>query len=134
MGIILDTSVLVEYEKGRLDIAEFISAREDEIFGLSTVSIAELLHGVHRADTESRRLQRSEFVEKVIDSFSIFPMDLEVSRVYAKIWAELLKKGIKIGAHDLMIGATALSKNFSIATYNIRHFSRIDGLKLEVLG
>ena len=133
MGIILDTSVLIEYEKGRLDIADFISGRENEMFGLSSVSIAELLHGVHRADTESRRLRRSEFVEKVIESFPVFPFDLEGSRIYARVWADLLQKGIKIGAHDLMISATALSKKFSIATFNKRHFSEISGLKLKIL-
>ena len=38
----------------------------------------------------------------------------------------------KIGAHDLMIGATAITNNFSIATFNLRHFNKIEGLKLEV--
>ena len=133
MGIILDTSILIEHERNRLDLDAFISGRENDYFGLSTVSVAELLHGVHRADTESRRSKRSEFVEKIIETFYIFPFDLEISRVYAKLWADLLNKGIKIGAHDLIIGATALANNFSIATFNIRHFNKIEGLKLEIL-
>lgn len=52
MGIILDTSILIEHEKGRLNIAEFISGRENEAFAMSIISVAELLHGVHRADSE----------------------------------------------------------------------------------
>ena len=95
MGIILDTSILIEYEKGRLDIGEFTSGRENDIFGISVISVSELLHGVHRAD--------------------------------------LLQNGMKIGAHDLMIGATALSKDFSVATFNKRHFEKIKGLKLELI-
>lgn len=133
MGIVLDTSVLIEYERDRLDLNTFISGRENDYFGLSAVSVAELLHGVHRADTEFRRSKRSEFVEKIIETFYIFPFDLEISRVYAKLWANLFSKGIKIGAHDLIIGATALANDFSIATFNIRHFNRIEGLKLELL-
>lgn len=133
MGIILDTSVLIEYERNRLNLNSFISGREYDHFGLSTVSVAELLHGVHRADTESRKSKRSEFVEKIIETFYIFPFDLDISRVYAKLWADLLGKGIKIGAHDLMIGATAISNNFSVATFNERHFNKIEGLKLEIL-
>jgi predicted nucleic acid-binding protein len=132
-AIILDTSVLIEYERDRLDLDSFISGRENDYFGLSTVSVAELLHGVYHADTESRRSKRSEFVEKIIETFFIFPFDLKTSRVYAKLWANLLGKGIKIGAHDLIIGATALANDFSIATFNIRHFKRIEGLKLEIL-
>ena len=133
MGIILDTSILIEFERGRLDIENFISDRENETFALSTISVTELLHGVHRANTESRQEKRSNFVEKVIDSFLIFPFDLEIARIYAKLWANLLKKGIKIGAHDLIIGSTAIYNNFSVATFNIRHFNKIDGLKLELL-
>jgi tRNA(fMet)-specific endonuclease VapC len=49
------------------------------------------------------------------------------------LWAGLSKKGIQIGAHDLIIGATALSLGFSVATYNLRHFKRIEGLKIETL-
>ena len=133
MGIILDTSIIIEYERGRLDIAEFISGRENEVFAISVISVAELLHGVHRADSEARRIKRTMFVEKIIDTFSIFPFDLETSRIYAKLWSDLLKDGIKIGSHDLMIGATALSKDFSVATFNKRHFDKIKELKLELL-
>ena len=42
-------------------------------------------------------------------------------------------KGIQIGAHDLIIGSTALSLGFSVVTYNKRHFERIEGLKIETL-
>lgn len=132
MGIILDTSMLIEYERGRLDITEFTSGRENEVFAMSIISVAELLHGVHRADSEARREKRGIFVEKIINTFTIFPFDLEISRIYAKLWADLLKNGIKIGAHDLMIGATALSKDFYVATFNKRHFDKIEGLKLEI--
>ena len=69
--MILDTSVLIEAERGRLNIDRLISGRESESFGLSIVSVAELLHGVHRADSENRRLKRSAFVEKIIEIFPI---------------------------------------------------------------
>ena len=133
MGIIFDTSVLIEHERGRLDLDTFISGRENEVFGLSTVSVAELLHGVHRADTDSRRKKRSDFVEKIIETFNIFTFDLKISRTYAELWANLQSRRIKIGAHDLMIGATAVANDFSVATFNLRHFNKIEGLKLELL-
>ena len=133
MGIILDTSVLIEAERGRLDISRFIKGREDEPFGLSVVSVAELLHGVFRADSDSRRMKRSAYVEKVIEMFPIYPFETSAARIYAQVWADLLAKGLQVGAHDLIIGSTALSLGFSIATFNKRDFSRIEGLELEVL-
>ncbi|MFC1823318.1 type II toxin-antitoxin system VapC family toxin [Thermodesulfobacteriota bacterium] len=132
MGIILDTSIIIEAERDRFDIEKFVKGREEEIFGLSVISVAELLHGVHRANTHQRRLVRSAFVERVIEIFMVYPFDIAPTRIYADIWANLQKKGILIGAHDLMIGSTALALGFSVASLNTRHFDRIEGLKLEI--
>ena len=133
MGLIFDTSVLIEAERGNLDVAEFTRDREKEFFGLSAISVAELLHGVHRADTEKRRLRRSAYVEKVIELFPIYPFEINTARIYAQLWAGLMKQRIQIGAHDLIIGSTALALGFSVATFNKRHFEKIEGLKLELL-
>jgi tRNA(fMet)-specific endonuclease VapC len=133
MGVILDTSVLIEAERGNFDLEEFTKGREKEPFGLSVISVAELLHGVHRADSEKRRVKRSAYVEKTIDLFPIYPFGIQQARIYAQIWANLMKRGTQIGAHDLMIGSTALALGFSVASFNKRHFDKIDGLKLELL-
>jgi len=133
MGIILDTSVLIEAERGRFDIETFVDGREEEPFGLSVITVSKLLHGVHRADSLKRRLRRGTYVEKVIEIFPVYPFEITSARVYAEIWAEFQKKGIQIEAHDLMIGSTALALGFSVATFNSRHFNRIESLTLEVL-
>jgi tRNA(fMet)-specific endonuclease VapC len=133
MGIILDTSVLIEAERRKFEIDKFTENREEEIFGLSVITVSELLHGVHRADSAIRRLKRSAYVEKAIELFPIYVFEISIARIYAELWADLSKKGIQIGAHDLIIGSTALSLGFSVATYNIRHFERIGGLKIEIL-
>lgn len=133
MGIILDTSVLIEAERGRLNTDELARGREDQPFGLSVITVSELLHGVHRADSRKRRLKRSAYVEKVIELFPVYPFDLGAARIYAEIWANLLGRGFQVGAHDLLIASTALSLGFSVATFNKRHFDRIEGLDLEIL-
>ena len=133
MGVIFDTSFLVEAERREPEISEFSKNREDEVFGISVITVAELLHGVHRADSMKRRLKRSAYVEKVVELFPIYNFETAAARIYAELWSDLSKKGILIGAHDLMIGSTALSLGFSVATYNLRHFERIVGLKIETL-
>jgi tRNA(fMet)-specific endonuclease VapC len=131
MGMILDTSLLIAAERGHWDLAAFIQGREEEPFGLSEISVSELLHGVHRADTQKRRLRRSAYVEKVIELFPVYPFDLTAARIYAEIWAHLLVQGLQIGAHDLMIASTAMSLGFSLASADKRHFDKIEGLELE---
>ncbi|MBI3753145.1 MAG: hypothetical protein HY266_03750 [Deltaproteobacteria bacterium] len=69
----------------------------------------------------------------VIDVFPVYTFDVPAARIYAEIWAHLLKKGVQIGAHDLMIGATAISLGFSVATHNVRDFKKIEGLSLQVV-
>ena len=72
-------------------------------------------------------------MEKVIELFPIYPFDLPASRIYAELWADLMKKGAHIGSHDLLIASTALSIGFSVAGFNRRHFETIEGLDLQIL-
>lgn len=131
--MILDTSILIAYERGSLDLDHFVKGREKEPFGISVITVSELLHGIHRADSEKRRLKREAFVQKAIDTIPVFPFDIPAARIYAEIWAYLLKKGIQVGAHDLMIASTAISLGFSVATHNLRDFKKIEGLTVQTL-
>ncbi len=131
MGVIFDTSVLIAMERGSPDIDKLVRGRESESFGISVITVSELLHGVHRADSQKRRLKREAYVEKVIETFPIYPFDLGTSRIYAGIWANLAKKGINIGAHDLMIASTSISLGFSVITSDLRDYKKIKGLTVE---
>ena len=131
MGVILDTSVLIDIERGKLNIENFIKGRENERFGISVITISELLHGVHRADSEKRRLKREAYVEKIIETFPIYYFDLSAARIYARVWANLAKKGVNVGAHDLMIASTAISLSFSVLTSDVRDYGKIKGLTVE---
>jgi tRNA(fMet)-specific endonuclease VapC len=131
MGIIFDTSVLIAIERGLTHLDKVINAREKEAFGISVITVSELLHGVHRADSEKRRLRREAYVEKVIELFPIYPFDLGAARIYARVWAYLAKKGVSIGSHDLMIASTCISLGFSVLTSDIRDYGKIEGLTIE---
>jgi len=131
MGVIFDSSVLVYLERNLQQVEKIIAGRENEPFGISVITVSELLHGVHRADSEKRRLKREAFVEKVIEVFPIYPFDLAAARIYARVWANLARRGITIGSHDLMIGATCISLGFSVVTLDFRDFEKIPGIKIE---
>ena len=131
MGVIFDTSEIITLERNRQKIEEIIQGREDEFFGISVITVAELLHGVERADTETRKIKRQAFVEKVIEFFPVHNFDVTVARIYARIWASLAQKNLTVGAHDLIIAATAISMNYTVVTSNLRDFKKIEGLKVE---
>ncbi len=133
MGLMIDTNVFVQFERRGLscDVSRWESS--GDVF-ISVVTASELLIGVHRADNDVRRKRRSKFVETILASVSVLDFTMAVARRHAKVCAELAQKGQQIGAHDLMIAATALCHNHSLLTDNIDEFSRVQGLSVIRFG
>jgi tRNA(fMet)-specific endonuclease VapC len=95
--------------------------------------LPELLHGVHRAGTPAQRHRRQAFVEGLMAQLPVIAFDLTVARVHASLWADLAKRGVAVRERDLMIGATAIAKDYAIVTRDERSFPKIPGLKVERL-
>jgi tRNA(fMet)-specific endonuclease VapC len=49
VAVLIDSSILIEAERGRLDLEPHVARHGDEEAFLSVVTASELLHGVHRA-------------------------------------------------------------------------------------
>lgn len=131
MGILIDTNILIDFERGLLDISLYVKGREKDEFFLSVITASELLHGVFRAKDLDIRSRRSAFVEGILEKFSIIPIDLAAARIHSQLWADLESKGIMIGLHDLWLAATCVSNGYTLVTSNLREFERIPGLKVE---
>ena len=130
MGVILDTSVIVEAERRTIAFESLLASMPDEPVGLAAITASELLHGCHRAADAGTRARRFAFVEALLELIPVLDFGLAEARRHAELWAVLARKGIGVGAHDLMIGATALAHGYALATLNARDFRRIPGLRL----
>jgi predicted nucleic acid-binding protein len=128
MAIILDSSILVEYERRRFDLERLMEDHSPP--AIAAITAAELLIGVERADTAERRARRSEFVENILERIPIVDFELTQARLYATRFADLADRGLTIGDRDLQIAVTALSLGYDLATLNSREFERIGGLKI----
>jgi len=133
LGIIYDTAVLIKAERKRVDPSTLLPGRKKGPSGISVVSIAELLHGAHRADTETRRIRRLSFVETLCRRVSVFDYDAATAKIYAEIWSKTARRGICIGVNDLIIASTAIARGYSVMTINRKDFEKIEGLRLVVL-
>jgi predicted nucleic acid-binding protein len=80
MGIVIDSSVLIAWERDQLDLQAKIASYAEEDFAISAVTASELLHGVHRATTPAHRSRREAFVE------GLYP----VSLFSLLIWSHLV--------------------------------------------
>ena len=133
MGTLIDSSVLISLERGPLDVHGAVAAHEDEQVAIAAITASELLHGVHRAATASQRQRRETFVERLLAVLPILPFDGVTARIHASLWANLASKGTTVGAHDLLIAATAIAAGYQVLTRDRRSFGKIPGLEVLVL-
>jgi tRNA(fMet)-specific endonuclease VapC len=133
VGLILDASVLIAAERETFDLPGLLGSLPDEMAAISSITASELLHGVERARDPSIRARRGESVGGLVDELVVIPFGLAEARVHARLWATLAAKGKLIGAHDLIVAATAISIDSSLATLNQKEFKRVPGLRLAAI-
>lgn len=137
MGIMLDSQPVIAAERMKLPANKLIEAVRirygAQPLGISSVSYAEIVHGTYRGSDAAIRVQRSQFLSDLLLTIPIFDLTKERATIAGRIDAEQRAIGIKIPFADLLIGATALSLNFSILTANERHFRMLPGLNVITL-
>jgi tRNA(fMet)-specific endonuclease VapC len=131
MGILIDNSILIHFEKKGADLSVYVNGREDEMAFVSVVSASELLHGVHRASDRMIKARRLAFVEGILAALPVLQIDLATARSHSQLWADLAHEGKMIGVHDSWLAATCLAHGLRMATFNLREFGRVPGLCVE---
>ena len=137
LGLVLDSSVLIAAERLKLTAAEAVENVQKTVgevqVVLSSVTIAEVGHGIYRANTPEIRERRRLFLDELKATMPIYPVTEATAEIVARVGGEQAVKGINLPLADLMIGACALELGYAIGTSNTRDFSRIPGLKLVSL-
>ena len=137
LGLILDSSVIVEAERKGQTVEQLLeqvksSVGEVEI-AICSVTVAELVHGVYRANTGEIRQRRRAFIDELKRHVPVHPVTDETGEIIGRISGEQAAKGIKIPFDDLAVGASALEQGYAVATLNVRHFRAIPGLVVKQL-
>jgi predicted nucleic acid-binding protein len=134
MGFLIDTSVFIDIERGRISLDDFLKGFTGQELFIATISASELLVGAHRSNTEPRRLQRLGFVERIFERIATIPFDLRSARMHATLWIELTESGQRLGANDLLIASTALAYGHGVVTSDVKAFNRVPGLLVQSPG
>lgn len=130
MATLIDASVLIAAERGRLDLPALLQGHGEEDVALAAITASELLHGVHRATKPALRARREAFVEQILANLPVVPFDLVAARVHARLWAQLAARGVTVGAHDLLVASTALAIGSRVAIRDARSLPQNPGLAL----
>lgn len=134
LGLILDSSVIIAAERKRQTVEELLTS-VGQAFGeveiaISAVTLAELVHGVVRANTTQIRENRRAFIDELKRHVPVHPITDSTAEIAGQLSGEQAAKGITLPADDLLIGASAVEQGYAVATLNIRHFQKIPGLKV----
>ena len=130
MGTLVDTSVLIAAQRGDIDLPAFLKKEGAVDVATATICVSELLHGPYRMANAMARARAERSAEVLLTGLSIVGFDLPIARVRARLAADLSAKGTQVGAHDLIIAATALSLDYRVATRDRRSFPKIPGLDI----
>lgn len=126
MNYLVDTNVLIYLLRGKRKIPEEIA--NGNLY-VSAITYGELLTGVYKSNNVKKY---DIIVKKMISDFDIRIIEVNVSIIqqYAKLRSVLEKEGNRIDDFDLLIASTALVCEYTLVTYNVKHFQRITKLKL----
>ena len=102
--------------------------KHGETLSVSVITAAELRFGAEKV----ARPKLTELVEAYLERLAILDWTNEVTHHYARIRTELERSGKPIGNMDLLIAAHAVSQGMTVVTNNLKHFSNVPGLKVEV--
>lgn len=131
MSYVLDTSVLSAIVRGQPEaVRHLLSHAPVEVLVPQPV-IAELQCGLARLPRSRRRAALEERVGALLDTVGRAEWTDEVSRRFGGIKAQLEKGGVRVADFDVAIAAHALALDGVVATANVRHFSRVAGLRVE---
>jgi tRNA(fMet)-specific endonuclease VapC len=128
--IILDTGVIIAFERGWVDIDAVLGADDGAI---ASITAMELLIGVERAD-EAHRRRRALHVEAVLSSVPIVDYTLDVARTHARLAVQAMSLGRPRSAYDMIVAATAVAEGRTLLTTDASaDFAGLAGLNVEVV-
>lgn len=126
---LLDTNACIRILNGSSEpLVAQVRRRAPTEIRVSSVTRAELLYGARRSARVSENLAVLAFFFAPLVSV---PFDDACAEQYGVLCAMLAAAGRPIGPNDLLIAATALARDLTLVTHNVREFSRVAGLKIE---
>jgi tRNA(fMet)-specific endonuclease VapC len=136
VGLLIDTSALVALERDELTWDDLDDATGNEPLALPAIVLAELLAGVHLADTPGRASTRRARIDALSQRLPVIPFSAGAADQWARTFSELYRSGTPIPSNDLIVAATALELEFGVLVgpTGEAHFGRVPGLRVEVLG
>lgn len=120
--LILDTNVLIAYERGTIDRL----ALDDDDLAVAAVTVAEYRTGIELADSAERAAARSRALAAITSVIEVLDYTATTAVHHARLIADVRRAGTPRGAHDLIIAAHALETGRAVLSRDAK--ARFAGL------
>lgn len=130
MKYLVDASVLSEATRPApaQEVLDWLTRHEAEL-GVDPVILGELEYGILRLPGGKKRVALERWFEQTFASVTCLPFDAKTARRWARLLADLHRKGAAMPLKDSLIAATALEHDLTLVTHDIRDFKR-SGVRL----
>lgn len=125
LKFMLDTNIVIYTIKNRPSELREIFNKNTGLMCVSSITLAELIHGVEKSIQPERNLRN---VEDFLSRLDVLSYDEKAAWHYGAIRADLERKGTPIGINDLHIAGHARSQGLVLVTNNLKEFERVNGL------
>jgi len=134
LSFLLDTNVLSEVRRPEphRQVVDWLDRLDEDRAFISVVSLAEIRRGVALMDAGRRRDALAEWLALDLpDRFAgrILAVDEGVAFVWGDLMAEAKRRGHGLASMDGLLAATALSRDLTLVTRNVRDFEHL-GVRL----
>ncbi|GAB3461269.1 hypothetical protein GCM10027570_46990 [Streptomonospora sediminis] len=124
--LILDTNVLIAYERGTMDRS---SLDRDEL-AIAAVTVAEYRVGIECADTAARAAERARALAAITSVVEVLDYTDATAAHHAALLAHIRRNGTPRGAHDLIIGAHAVETGRTVISRDAKaRFADLPGIR-----
>jgi tRNA(fMet)-specific endonuclease VapC len=113
VGLILDTTVVIDLLRGREGSAVLLEPTRDPLM-ISTVTVHEVHSGMRAGEEEMTRAMLSSLVP--------LPFGEAEAELTGAWWREFRSQGVTLDFRDLAIAATAVARDLPLATSNLKDF------------
>ncbi|ACP34659.1 PilT protein domain protein [Sulfolobus islandicus L.S.2.15] len=119
----LDSDIIIDFLKGRDEAVNYIKKSKEEL-ATTSINVFEVYFGGYK-------IGKTKCLEDFFSSLKILTLDYNASKKAAEIGTKLSNEGRQIEVKDLLIASICIVNGYTLVTSNIKHFSRINELKLK---
>lgn len=129
MKYFLDTNICIYFLKGMDNALKHrLLSKDPDNIKIPSIVKAELLYGAEKSE---RRTDNINKINQFLSPLDIIAFNDNACGEYAKIRADLEKRGNIIGPNDLLIASTVKSNNGTLITNNVKEFCRVKDLQID---